>query len=160
MMVRQTGHPLPAGQPASIRGAYQSFMIRTLHSLVDPVIDTIRDQPQPWSISSAYRTRHILSGSTAELLIENTNPNWKWKEYNTRGEPRKWPPYKKGTRLWGWAQRHGLPAYPIARNIKMWGTTGNYLFSTYYNAAKPRILAELHAANAAFVAGLVKGIVE
>lgn len=137
MIKRTMSGKLPAGIHGQARGQFQSFMIGILHEAVDPVVDEIRSKPdQPDSIRRGYYTRHRLAGDQVALDVLNRNPNWKWKEYSTRGQPRRWPPWAPGTSLDAWSIAHGIPTYLVARKIWRYGTKGNYYFRDTWEARR------------------------
>lgn len=70
-----------------------------------------------------------------------------------RGSSPHMPPWKPGTRLWGWAARMGLPAYGVARTIQAQGTPAHRVMDKAWAAHKASIKQAVFAGIRSYISG-------
>lgn len=143
--------PESVKRDVDVRRSFQRVMLESVHSVVDPMVDSIKAQTPYPSIQQAYSTQDAVTGDAVYVRVTNSSDVWPFREYNTRPH---WPPYGPGTSLAQWSEARGIKPFLVARAISRRGTQGNYIVTKAWEQTQPRIQQAVQSGLYAWALGL------
>jgi len=73
---------------------------------------------QNYGIPGEWHQETQVDDAVVRGSLYNSSPFFKYIENPTAGAPRRFPPWKPGSRLWDWAERRGLLSFTTKRQIQ------------------------------------------